>query len=202
METANQAIVPFHGAGVRTRSQKQLSDVRSKSKLFQRQMKAVTLDPEKQSEETRQFIKKYHQGSNRIKLQLRNLWQVASMDMHQAGLVVKARATAFKTESNDAEWMSLEQLIDAFKSGEHAESYAKFCTEAGLVGKDPKRGCPVFLYEKKIVHTGTRREGSLEKQIDCNACTSDEEDSDSDLASSDSSDSSSKDNHKEDKTQN
>ena len=86
--------------------------------------------------------------------------------------------------------MSEEQLLDEFKSAKHTESYIKFCDSHNMVKWDPKRECKVYYYEKKLLHWGSRDEGSLEKTHLClgdDMAQSDEEDENSSSTDSDSS---------------
>eukprot|EP00969_Alexandrium_andersonii_P137854 6096394-Alexandrium_andersonii.AAC.1 len=61
----------------------------------------------------------------------------------------------------EGEWMSEEQLADAFKSEAHAQNYIRSATQQGLSKKDKMRNCQVFFYMKKLERLGKRKEVGL-----------------------------------------
>ena len=171
-------------------SVKKQREVRTRDKAFQRSMKAITNGDVGLSENGQEFVKTYQSSSIKVKAQLRDMWHLAGQDYDQCGLAVKAQRKAFAEKCTTATFLSEEQLHDEFKSAKHTESYIKFCDAHQLVKWDPKRECKVYYYEKKLMHWGSRDEGSLEKAHLClvdDMAQSDEEDENSSSTDSESS---------------
>ena len=130
-------------------------------------MKAVQdkTHPMHDNKDVKKYVRKYKSCMcMKIKADMRNMWKLANCDFEMAASVLIAREHACKETITEGEWLSKEQLIDVFKSPEHAENYIKAAKEQGLAKPDKMRKTTIYFYMKKLERLGRRREATLQEE--------------------------------------
>eukprot|EP00929_Paragymnodinium_shiwhaense_P113063 TRINITY_DN81329_c0_g1_i1.p1 TRINITY_DN81329_c0_g1~~TRINITY_DN81329_c0_g1_i1.p1 ORF type:complete len:385 (-),score=155.52 TRINITY_DN81329_c0_g1_i1:218-1372(-) len=150
------------------RNKKARRERASADRLFQRQLVAVKdgrMDIEHDGDMSR-FLRKYQNAcSQKIKKDLRAMWQNCGCDMELAATCMVAKEIAFKESITEGEWLSMEQLTDTLKSAEHAENYAKAAVTLKLTQFDNMRKCKTYFYMKRLERMGSRKEAVKEQSF-------------------------------------
>lgn len=159
--------------------------MRSRDRAFRRHFHAASSNTGMLDEGSAEFLEKYANAhSTKDKAQLREVWQMAGEDVSNAGLILKARRVAFKEHVTEGSWLSLDQLEHAFKNKSHAQHFAKFAQESGLVKRDAKHKCKVYYYTKPRHKLGNRDDRVLEKKLNTKGGETSDSDEENETSSS------------------